>query len=130
MKNREKVYRLMKKYAPHDIIENIKNIEITDDKLRLLRENMEYSVRKYGGVELSDNQEKALKMDPRFMLYMKIDEIDIEVEIEKGCTKARYALMDVNENNSTIENRNNSTRVIELKPFDIESKVADYVYYY
>ena len=34
--------------------------------------------------------------------------------------------MNVNENNSTIENRNNSTRVIELKPFDIESKVADY----
>ena len=79
----------MKKYAPNDIIENVRNIEVTDDKLRLLRENMENSVRKYGGVELSDNQEKALKMDPRFMLYRKIDEIDIEVEIEKGCTKAR-----------------------------------------
>ena len=32
-------------------------------------------------------------MDPEFRIYKRIDAVDLEVEIEKGCTKARYHFM-------------------------------------
>ena len=55
--------------------ENRKNIEI------------------YGGAEINDNVEKILSKEPGFMIHANIDEVEMEVEIEKGMAKARYELM-------------------------------------
>ena len=47
----------------------------------------------YGGVETSDNVKRILSKEPGFMIHASIDEVEIEVEIEKGLAKARYELM-------------------------------------
>ena len=47
----------------------------------------------YGGLEVSSNMEAALKMHPKFMMWGKIDVNKMEIEFDKGVTKARYALM-------------------------------------
>ena len=47
----------------------------------------------YGGVEISENERKILSKEPGYMVYSGIDELELEVEIEKGIAKARYELM-------------------------------------
>ena len=128
-KNKEKVKRLVEKYAPDDATENIRDIEFTGDRLRMFSESNQKEVKKYDGVILTEIQESALRMDPKFMLYKQITEIDIEVEIEKGCTKARYCLMnEINNNdengNNTENNNNDNNR--GFKVFDLEKKMSDY----
>ena len=83
----------------------------------------------YGGVELSDNARVALNMNPSFMRYERIDDLS-EVEIEKGCTKARYHFM-FERNNSNVaervdvENKNNGNEG-DNSVLDLENKSADY----
>ena len=55
---------------------------------------------------------------------MKIDTTEAEVEIEKGCTKARYSLMN-DGNNNTVDNGNNtdtSTIGNDVKVSDFDNK--------
>ena len=47
----------------------------------------------YGGVSITDKSEMILSKEPGFMIFNKIDNIEVEVEIEKGISKARYELM-------------------------------------
>ena len=51
----------------------------------------------YGGVRLDPNEMNVLSKSPNFMVLEKIDETEIEVEIEKGMMKARYELMGMGE---------------------------------
>merc|ERR1712030_280966 len=76
-KNKEKIDRLVKKYAPVD-------------------ENVEKIVKVFGGVTVNNEEKAALKLNPEYRVYKRIDDIDLEVEIEKGCTKARYHFMGEN----------------------------------
>ena len=41
----------------------------------------------YCGAEMNEEEKAALKSDPEFRVYKRIDEIDLEVEIEKGCKR-------------------------------------------
>ena len=45
-KNSEKVYRLRKRYAPDDDVEKIRDIECSDEKLRMFNEDGDKNVRK------------------------------------------------------------------------------------
>ena len=38
----------------------------------------------YGACEVSDNEKQALSLPPKFVLYIKIDSVSVEAEIEKG----------------------------------------------
>jgi hypothetical protein len=58
-------------------------------------------------------------------VYKRIDEADLEVEIEKGCTRARYHFMGENNNNHSASQDNNDNDDIR-KEFDLENKVANY----
>ena len=82
------------------------------------------NVAQYGGVQLSEKARAALKINPKFMTYSKIDELEIEVEIEKGCTKARYSWMSNDNNNNEGESDVDGTD--NFKVIDLENKVADY----
>ena len=46
-----------------------------------------------GGGEIGSDAIDVLKKDPNFMILNSIDTTEIEIEIEKGLTKARYELM-------------------------------------
>ena len=62
------------------------------------------------------------------MTYLRRDLIEAEVEIEKGCTKARYALMNVQENNAAAGDDNNNTlaRDDNFMVLDADNKIVDY----
>ena len=79
------------KYSDRELENDVENIEIHDS-----------DVPQYGDVQLSENAKAVLRMNPKFMTYEKIDDLSIEVEIEKGCTKARYSWM--SQNNGTNNN--------------------------
>ena len=126
-KNRDKVNWLVKKYAPVNANGNIRDVIVTDEKLSEMSDTSETAVKKFGGVEISDVEKVALRLDPEYRVYKRIDEVDIEVEIEKGCTKARYHLMGESDKDpnhaqdNTIDQNGN-----DFKPFDLENKVANY----
>ena len=70
-----------------------------------------------------------MQMDPRYRIFKRIDDIEIEVEIEKGMTKARYSWMNENngnENAASNTNNNVANQSDTFKVLDIENKVADY----
>ena len=132
-KSKQKVANLMSKYAPEDDFEDIRGIVYTDAKLEAFVNNddtNETDVTIYGGVTLSDKEKTALKMSPKYMTYPKIDTTETEVEIEKGCMKARYQLMNENENNNDNEREHDvsDTSTIDdpFKVLDFENKTADY----
>ena len=80
----------------------------------------------YDNLEVSDNVKSVLKMHPGFMINGRIDLTAIEVEIEKGITKARYALMNKDdktcEENAVDSNESND----ECQVFNAEEKTANY----
>ena len=82
---------------------------------------------------MSENDLAAMKMNPNYRVFKRIDEVDIEVEVEKGMTKARYSWMNENNGNNnsgtyagTHTNNDAVDRNDDFKVLDIENKVADY----
>ena len=77
--------------------EETRSIKYKDDELdEFEKQNTPIGNNKpevYGGVSISDKSEIILSKEPRFMIFEKIDDIEVEVEIEKGISKARYELM-------------------------------------
>ena len=94
----------------------MKDIKYTDQKLEEIQSNKseeekeQYAnrPRKYGGVNLEGNSAMILNKDPTFMIHRDIDELEMEVEIEKGVAKARYELMSRNEGDEGGEEDENS----------------------
>ena len=78
----------------------------------------------YGEIDLNENAKKALSMSPGFMMYEKIDDLNIEVEIEKGCTKSRYHFM--GEANDTANNTDDTENVENRTVLSLENKSSDY----
>ena len=76
------------------------NVSVTDEKLGQLDERIEKTLKVFGDVSINEKEKAALETDPEFRVYKRINEIDLEVEIEKACTKARYNFMGEEENNT------------------------------
>ncbi len=72
-------------------------IKYTDQDLDDLEKQTDHannnSPEVYGGAQISDKSEKVLTKEPGFMVYDRINETEMEVEIEKALSKARYELM-------------------------------------
>ena len=135
LKNKEKVFRIMMKYAPMDENGNVRDVIVTDEMLTRMGEHSEKNAKVFGGVQINENETKAIKMDPEFRIYKRIDAVDLEVEIEKGCTKARYHFMSEKEggnirniqvpgDDDNIDSNNNDRDT--FKEFDAENKIANY----
>ena len=71
----------------------------------------------YGGVRLNESEKTAMKLPPKLAEYVKLDLENIETEIEKGCTKWRYEIMDDDREN---ENAEDTTKI-----YDIDKKKLD-----
>ena len=100
-KNQNKLKTLMEKSRQTRSNQNQNDIQDTraimykDRELdQMLNErNSVENIEVYGGVEINENVKKILSKEPGFMIHANIDEVEIEVEIEKGMAKARYELM-------------------------------------
>ena len=128
MKNKQKIQYLMSKYGPDKQSDDIRDVAYSDAKLETCVVSSDIDVGLYGDVNLNEIEKTALKMNPRFMTYPKIDEIEVEVEIEKGCTKARYQFMNEDKNETAKDGENNNTSATDdnFMVLDLENKTADY----
>ena len=84
----------------------MKAIKYKDDDLDGMRNDTEESSnqpRIYGGITLEENQKNLLHKNPKYMIHRNINELEMEVEIEKEVAKARYELMRRNEESSSEE---------------------------
>jgi hypothetical protein len=64
----------------------------------------------YGNVVTTSNMKAALNLPPKFMIYDQLKMEDLETEVEKGITKARYSLMSKpDDNNNNVENNLNES---------------------
>ena len=97
VKNRNKINTLVSRYREGREYSAIRQIKYSDGDLRQSGDENSRSddnePRIYGGAEIGNQEIEILKKDPRFMTMKPIDELEIEVEIEKGMAKARYELM-------------------------------------
>ena len=96
-KNRKKVEHLLNKWKTpgkenaQKTAPPIRNVKYTDKDLAdvIISDKNDVAV-SYGGVQVTENMESVLKMNPKMMVYNKIDSWDMEAEIEKGFAKCRY----------------------------------------
>ena len=129
-KNRKKIGHLVEKYAPKHVIDSaeIRNVKFSDRDLEEVVNEQHVEAVLYGDIEASDDVKEALKMEPKFMLWKKIDEKSIEAEIEKGCMKARYSWMNKKDSeqdaliDETVEIVQNDK---EVEVFSLSEKKAD-----
>ena len=78
-KNKQKVERLVQKYSKGNtdyIVDGeIRNVGVTDEKLALFAEHNEKNVKVYGDVTIYENEKAALKIDPEYRVYKRVNEI-------------------------------------------------------
>ena len=98
---------------------------MTDGKLGQLDERIEKNVKVFGDISINEKEKAALETDPEFRVYERNNEINLEVEIEKACTKARYHFMG-EEENKTDAARDNNNNDEKYEAFDLENKIANY----
>ena len=82
--------------------------------------------RLYGGVEIGSDAIDVLKKDPNFMILSSIDTTEIEIEIEKGLTKARYELMSRGESNKNQSTDDDDTDEVVPQPREELDKPLNY----
>ena len=132
-KNVRKVDTLMNRWVPkRNDVKNIRDVKYTDEDLstNTANDNSEEDVIVYGGGELTENMKAALRMNPKYMMYNRIDERQIEVEIEKGLTKARYSWMGEKDKSDKDggdgKSMNESEEDGRSEVYNMSSKTADY----
>ena len=131
-KHKNKIRTLTNRFSQKEPMEaNIRHIRYRDADLENMNDNHndKNEPRLYGGVSVNSKTKSLLSKDPNFMLLERIDQTEIEVEIEKGLAKARYELMStedeernrVNENHTraTIEHNTTTLNYANLRATDI-----------
>ena len=97
-----------------DIESQIRNLKYRDSNLEKLEiersQNASNEPRMYGGAEVSEGAKSLLSKDPNFMLLERINKTEIEVEIEKGIAKARYELMNCDNDEKKEDEEEDSNR--------------------
>ena len=126
IKNKKKVETLVLRWLPKENVGSIRNVMYADIHLeeKVASRNTDLEPIVYDNLVVSDNVKAALKLHPKFRAYGKIDTTRIEIEIEKGISKARYALMNSEKNDENEDVENND--VIETNVYHHVKKVADY----
>ena len=126
-----KVSHLLEEYGT-DKHEDMRKVKYTDDDLKNVMDNVEDEVIVYDHVELNDDEKAVLKLSPDHMLYDRIDEKKMEVNIECGLMKARYQIMsdkekEINNNNpNNPTNDDTATHDERGEVFDFTKKTANY----
>ena len=133
-KNRKVNYLLRKKENKRtrntndETNEDVKGIKYRDEDMEKMsreRDGETYinKPRIYGGVQVDSKTTAFLSKDPGFMMYDRLDALNIEVEIEKGITKTRYELMNRGEEDEEEEECNQG---METTQQDEPNKILNY----
>jgi hypothetical protein len=90
-KRRRKVNFLWQKYEAREeeCITEIAGVNVEDQEIP---ESFTSSPRCYGGVGLSENEEKILSLPPKFAVYGKVIVTACEAQVEKGLAKLRWTV--------------------------------------
>ena len=81
------------KWKQKDVVhENIRNIKYKDVDIDVEVNDKNPKALSYGGVEVTNNMNEILTMNPKMMMYNKVDLIETECEIEKAMMKCRFSL--------------------------------------
>ena len=99
---------------------------MTNEKLTELNDHIERNVKTYGVVQIDEYEAAALKLDPKYRVYKRIDEIDLEVEIENGCIKERYHFIGENNNQNAGQDSSDNNDDDNFRTFYLENKIANY----
>ena len=114
-----------RKYRSKNV--GIEGIKVTDEDLKDVPEEMEELAVVYGGVCVSENVKKALKVHPKFMTYDDLKIEAIETEIEKGMMKSRYSQMGKTKSKEGDDNQAEESETQEdHKIFDVETGIVNY----
>ena len=132
-KNRKVNYLLRKKENKRrntndETNEDMKGIKYRDEDMeKMSRERDEETYinkpRIYGGIQVDNKTTAFLSKDPGFMMYDRLDALNIEVEIEKGITKTRYELMNRGEEDEEEEECNQGMKTTQQ---DEPNKILNY----
>ena len=57
---------------------------LTDQKLVRMEESIEREVKVFGNVQISEKEVIAMKVDPEYRMYKRIDEIDLDWSTKGG----------------------------------------------
>jgi len=135
--NDEKVKKLKEAVKKkNDKVDVYKGVKVSD---QALGEETEEEPKAFilGGIETSENEKAALNLPPKMAEYVELDMMNLETEIEKGCTKWRYELMDdaeaddntddATQNPEEDEDEGNADQFDKNhKVYDVEKKKLDY----
>ena len=113
----KKVSFLREKYtaaaAPRDYSQ-VHGVDVTDTDIP---EDFESTPRLYGTCSIDDNETALLSLPPKFATYNKVNEIDVEAQVEKSFAKLRWDIgnpPDVDENgNPMAETREHYYNIAE-----------------
>ena len=112
---------------------DIKGVKFRDIDLQVEVHDKNENVVAYGGVEVSDSMAEVLTLNPKMMTFEKVSLVDMDVEIEKACHKARYQWMNENVNEDDGENGNDNgnendeaDEVNATDTLDLVNKKIDY----
>ena len=128
-KSKVKIDNLVDRYAPREESMQIRGVMFTNFDLENMNETVESDPVVYDNIELDEDEKAAMRLHPNYMLYDKIDEVKVEVEIEKALAKARYSMMNKKETdntNDTTDENNSDEQENEYEVFSMEEKAAKY----
>ena len=92
-KRKRKVKFLLEKFGSEDVIDCVTEVEGITVADQPVPSTFSSDARCYGGVELSDDEEKVLCLPPKFAVYEKVDLTSCEAQIEKGLAKLRWSAL-------------------------------------
>ena len=111
-KNRSKVEWLRKKWKEPDrkkVFDN-KGIRVEDDELG---KEFESEPRLYGGIVMSENEMKILRLPPKFGLYRKLNVSQCKIDVEESLNKLRWNRVFRRDGNSQSNEGDNGEPVRE-----------------
>ena len=100
-KHEKKVKWLKEKWKPEETVPDVlRNVEVGD---RDLPEEFASNPRMYGQVRLSEEEEEALRLSPKFGLFQKLDPTMCRIDVEEALNKLRWNRLKGNRKKSDQE---------------------------
>lgn len=123
-RRRRKVNFLSRKYGQNEVVDCVTEVEGITVADQPMPSTFSSSPQCYGGIELTNDEEKALCLPPKFAVYDRVDLTSCEAQIEKGLAKLRWSMIR-RADSGPDEGEGEKERVW---PFDLETKTFDLHY--
>lgn len=124
-KRKRRVKFLLEKFGAESVIDCVTEVEGITVADQSVPSTFSSNPRRYGGVQLTKDEEKVLCLPPKFAVYEKINLISCEAQIEKGLAKLRWsALRKADDETADAGEREVEQEEERAWPFDMENDFA------